>query len=240
MFDRMRGLPQVRQVPQENSPLAANPSASAESPPETAVQARSRPQQERSRRRYSAIVLAAAELFATTGFDGTTMEAIASAAETSIGSVYRFFPNKQAVFRAVAERALERVRAAFMDVLADAALPGRSWRELLGRAIQTFARVHREDPPIRALFANMQLYGEFAEADLQMTREFARATAEIIRAWAPSLDAAQREVIAIMVVQTIAGILVLVPREPPASAQALLEQLELMLCRYLQPWIEPT
>lgn len=198
---------------------------------------RNLPQQERSRRRYASIVDAAAELFATNGFDATTMEAIAAASGSAIGSVYRFFPNKQAVFRAVADLALERAQAVFVEIMTVAASGELAWAEVLDRALDAFAQFHASEAAPRAVFANLQLYGEYAEADEQMIREFIAATAGIVAAWAPQVDAETRQTIAIMIVHTASGILVLSHREPPATAAAMLEHTKLMLRRYLEPWI---
>ena len=182
---------------------------------------RNLPQQERSKRRYAAVVDAAAELFATNGFDATTMEAIAAASGSAIGSVYRFFPNKQAVFRAVAESGqLE-------------------WGEVLDRALDAFAEFHSREAAPRAVFANLQLYGEYAEADEQMIREFIAATAGVIAIWAPKVALDTRRIIATMIVHTTSGILVLSHRESPAMAAAMLAHTKLMLRRYLEPWIRP-
>lgn len=195
---------------------------------------RSLPQQERSRRRYAAVVETAAELFATNGFDATTMEAIAAASGSAIGSVYRFFPNKQAVFRAVADLALERSQAVFIEIMAVAG--ELEWGEVLDRAIDAFAKFHASEAAPRAIIMNLQLYGEYAEADEQMIREFIAATTGIVSVWAPQLDSETRRVVATMIVQTVAGILVLSQREAPAMAAAMLDHTKLMLRRYLEPW----
>lgn len=200
---------------------------------------RSPPQQERSRRRYTAIVEVAAELFATGGFDATTMEAIAAASGSAIGSVYRFFPNKQAVFQAVAAAALARTQALFVDLMADAASGELAWHEVLDQAVDSFAQLHQSEAAPRALFANLQLYGEYVEADEQMIREFINATAGVVGGWAPKLDANTRRVIATMIVQTVAGILVLAQRESPSMRAAMLDHTKLMLRRYVEPWVEP-
>jgi AcrR family transcriptional regulator len=197
---------------------------------------RNLPQQDRSKRRYAAIVDAAAELFATSGFDATTMEAIAAASGSAIGSVYRFFPNKQAVFRAVADLALERAQAVFVETI-NAASGQLEWGEVLDRALDAFAQFHEREPAPRAVFANLQLYGEYAEADEQMIREFIAATAGVIAAWAPAVGLETRRIIATMIVHTTSGILVLSHRESPAMAAAMLEHTKLMLRRYLEPWI---
>lgn len=199
---------------------------------------RSLPQQQRSRRRYAAIVDAAAELFATNGFDATTMEAIAATSGSAIGSVYRFFPNKQAVFRAVAAGALELAQAVFVEIMEIAASGESRWHEVLDQAVDAFAQMHRSEAAPRAVFANLQLYGEFAEADQQMSREFIRATTRVMEAWIPNVEPATREVIATMVIQTVSGILVLSKREAPAMTAAMLDHTKLMLRRYIEPWVE--
>jgi len=248
MFDRMRGFPQVRQVappharskpqrPDRRSPTDDVPETIEDDVFGTAGAVRSPPRQERSRRRYWFIVVAAAELFATIGYEATTMEAIASAAATSIGSVYRFFPNKPAVFRAVATVALAQIESVVLEVL-ELVERGAGWEDLLDAAIDRLALVHREDPAVRAVLTNIQLYAEYAEQDEQLTRKLVAVTAGLFARWAASMPEAQRLVVATMVVQTIAGILVFAQREPLPVADAMLAELKLMLHRYLEPLID--
>ncbi|MBK7905514.1 MAG: TetR/AcrR family transcriptional regulator [Gemmatimonadetes bacterium] len=68
------------------------------------------PQQERGQRRVEQILDAAEAVFAETGVDGASMQAIADRAESSVGSLYHFFPNKEAVIEALGIRYAERVR----------------------------------------------------------------------------------------------------------------------------------
>jgi len=70
-----------------------------------------RKRQERGARRVEAIVAAAATLFAERGFDGTSMNAIAKAAGMTIGSLYQYFPSRDAIVDAVAESYLAAWRA---------------------------------------------------------------------------------------------------------------------------------
>jgi AcrR family transcriptional regulator len=70
-----------------------------------------RKRQERGARRIEAIVAAAAGLFAERGFDGTSMNAIAKAADLTIGSLYQYFPSREAIVDAVAELYLAAWRA---------------------------------------------------------------------------------------------------------------------------------
>lgn len=69
---------------------------------------------ERSARR-EALMLAAGNLFALTGYEGTTIETIAQKAGMAKGSFYLHFQSKEEIFRALiedaSERIIERVRA---------------------------------------------------------------------------------------------------------------------------------
>jgi AcrR family transcriptional regulator len=55
------------------------------------------PQQERSARRLATFLDAAAELFAEAGYEAATMKAIAKRSGSSIGALYNYFPDKQAI-----------------------------------------------------------------------------------------------------------------------------------------------
>jgi hypothetical protein len=59
------------------------------------------PQQERGQRRVEQILDAAESVFTESGVDATSMQAIADRAESSVGSLYHFFPNKDAIVLAV-------------------------------------------------------------------------------------------------------------------------------------------
>ena len=72
-----------------------------------ALEPRRQPVQDRSRRRFDAMVDAASTIIVERGFEALTTEAIAEEAGVAIGSVYQFFPNKHAVANAVALRSFE-------------------------------------------------------------------------------------------------------------------------------------
>jgi AcrR family transcriptional regulator len=55
------------------------------------------PQQERSSRRLAGFLDAAAELFVEVGYEATTMTAVAERSGSSIGALYNYFPDKQAI-----------------------------------------------------------------------------------------------------------------------------------------------
>jgi len=68
------------------------------------------PQQERGQRRVAQILDAAAEVFLEHGVGGATMQLIAERAGASVGSLYHFFPSKDAVLESLGARYADRVR----------------------------------------------------------------------------------------------------------------------------------
>ena len=86
------------------------------------------PKRERGKLRVAALIDAGAELFAEKGYEATTMTEIASRAGAAIGSLYQFFPSKEALAEALFNRFAERAAAAFARV--EERAPGCSAREL--------------------------------------------------------------------------------------------------------------
>jgi len=119
------------------------------------------PQQERSRRTLSLLLGAAETLLNEKGLAATTVPAIAKRAGLSVGVVYRRFPNKDALLRAVYERFFHEMReqnrlrldaAALMttrlEPLARSVIAGmvEGYRRKRGilRALTHYARTHRD------------------------------------------------------------------------------------------------
>jgi AcrR family transcriptional regulator len=67
------------------------------------------PQQERSARRLAGFLQAAAELFSETGFEATTMQAIADRGNSSIGALYNYFPDKESIAATLLSRYAEEL-----------------------------------------------------------------------------------------------------------------------------------
>jgi len=75
------------------------------------------PKRARGRARVEALLEAASAVFAERGYDQATMTEIAARSQTAIGSLYRFFPTKEAMGETLLHRFLERSEAG-LDALA--------------------------------------------------------------------------------------------------------------------------
>ena len=70
---------------------------------------------EREREAHRILILDAAEkVFVEKGYEEAAMEAIAQEAEFATGTLYKFYPSKEALFLAVAGRIVEGVSASFV------------------------------------------------------------------------------------------------------------------------------
>src|ERR1700761_1653992 len=86
------------------------------------------PKRRRGHLRVAAILQAAEELFAEKGYDAATMTEIAARSKTAIGSLYRFFPNKEVLSQAFLSDYVEKVLESLNGILERA--EGMSPRQL--------------------------------------------------------------------------------------------------------------
>jgi AcrR family transcriptional regulator len=94
------------------------------------------------------ILQAAARVLAEHGYARGTTNRIAEAAELSVGSLYQYFPNKDAVLAELVRRHVRAGVAALSDVSMEGPLD-----ESLPAAVQALAALHSEDQRLhRVLF----------------------------------------------------------------------------------------
>ncbi len=119
---------------------------------------KSRPNQERSVRepqrrrgelRVAALMEAADAVIAERGFEAATMAEIAARSGAQIGSLYRFFPNKEALADALVQRYAGLIDEAFGEIRARAA--SLSTDELADGVVDFMVKHHGETRAMRAL-----------------------------------------------------------------------------------------
>jgi AcrR family transcriptional regulator len=151
------------------------------------------PIQARSRARVDAILDAADAVFLERGFGAATTNHVAARAGTSIGSLYRFFPDKDALLVALAERYGERFMAmatALTDPAEEVTLAER-----VGRGIDTFNTFLVANPGFRTLLdqADHPALRAGAEAQNQLMTALIQAHQARL---APTLDAEDAAIVA--------------------------------------------
>ena len=124
---------------------------------------RREPQQARSRARLAGLLDAAETLLVREGPEALTTTRIAEEAGVSVGSLYRWFPDKAAIVDALTRRYLEEFEAT-IDELAEAA-PTAEWEDPAGMLLDVFAHRGVSQPGYRALWLGRQFSDELQAAD---------------------------------------------------------------------------
>ena len=157
-----------------------------------AIALRKRPSQQRSHATMDAVLEAAAQVLEAGGLAAFNTNAVAARAGVSIGSVYQYFPGKDAVMAALIRREAARFEAALAAGLARAAdLP----LEAAVAALVEVAVAHQTQRPNLARILDLEerrlgVEGEAQAADRDTTDRLAAFLAEraIPRAQGAALD----------------------------------------------------
>ncbi len=106
------------------------------------TQARKSAKQERSRLTIAALLEATARIVGQVGLDRATTNRIAEIAGVSIGSLYQYFPGKEALLAALIEREAQADLDAMREVIAGClALPlPQAWQTMAAALVQRHAR----------------------------------------------------------------------------------------------------
>ena len=107
--------------------------------------------QERSRATVDALIDATARILVREGFDKASTNRIAEVAGVSVGSLYQYFPSKEALVAAVIERHQREIMQVVRGELAEVASQPieRGVRTLVAAAV----KAHRVDPKLHRVLA---------------------------------------------------------------------------------------
>jgi AcrR family transcriptional regulator len=110
------------------------------------INPRKSPAQERSRFTVEQIIQAATQIFTERGYAGATTNHIAERAGVSIGSLYQYFPNKEAILVTLAKRHVEIAGNLLMGLVAERNLIETDLTEVLRPFIQATLELHTGNP----------------------------------------------------------------------------------------------
>jgi AcrR family transcriptional regulator len=162
------------------------------------VSARKRPQQERSTRMVADILEAAVRVLVREGAPRFTASRVAEAAGVSVGSLYQYFPNKEAILFRLQTEEWAQTRALVGSILNDTARPHL---DRLRTAVRKFFETEYEEAAFRvALEDAAPLYRDSPEARAQSQAGLSQVVAFMSEAL-PNL-AADRCTLAAKVVMT--------------------------------------
>lgn len=163
------------------------------------------------------------------------MEAVAAKAETSIGSIYQFFPNKAAVFDALVRRYHDTLRV-FLDGLLSSPILERPLFEIIDSTIDALTTLHQNDPGFRAVWLGLHLTENVVAEGEALNRELAERVANIFGGKLHNVPPKKRLFVATMVVELVSSMLIVSARRRSLEeGQAVMEETKKLLRLYLTP-----
>lgn len=193
------------------------------------------PLQERSQLTVSAILEAAAQVFAQHGYAAGTTNRIADRAGVSIGTLYQYFPNKDAILLALARQHLAE-GAALLRGHVERLQAGCPLDEVLGEVVEAMVALHASAPQLHRVL--------FEETPLPKTLRAELDAAEdgLVEVVADSLQArsgttvADHRLAARVIVSVIEGLTHrLVLRPAGVSQEMIAAEITALVRSYLQP-----
>lgn len=199
---------------------------------------RKAPMQERSRAMVQTILDAATRVLVRDGVASFNTNRVAAVAGVSVGSLYQYFPNKVALLTALSERHVAQAKATLHAAMAQA--DGLPLAQIVPRVVSAFVDAHAIDPALHRVLSqvgdSVGAAGAEGVADL-------REAAPGVFAWIRALLEAHRNIVipsdldlATRFVMSATHALVhaiVIDADPPASLQAMQDEISSMILRYL-------
>ena len=194
---------------------------------------RRQPQQKRSQERVEKILDAAAVVFDEVGFEAATTHAIASKANTAIGSLYQFFPDKLAIFNALELRHVDRVHEMW-DKLMRPEIIKLPFADFIHTLVALVEQLFTA-PTSRIVFAQFFLSPKiFKNIDASFTQEVIQFTAKLFRMRNPSLTEQRSFILAEVAVNSSNTLILIALRSDKAHSKAIILEIENLLKTYLE------
>jgi AcrR family transcriptional regulator len=192
------------------------------------------PQRDVGRQRVAELLQAAAAVIQERGFEAATMAEIAARAGAKIGSLYRFFPNKDAVAEALMRRYAEALQAEYDAIHAHAA--GATPQELADILIDLLVKLR---PQAAALTAFLDSRTDWTEVRRRFRTQTLAGIKTALTIRAPDLDGKEAEDVAAVVLNNMKTMVGMTMNDAPTTPGAP-DQLRLMNRLYLAAVLRPS
>jgi len=180
----------------------------------------------------AAILKAAAKVLVSVGYDRASTKRIAREASISIGSLYQYFPGKEAVVAELMDRHIESVRGLLEKELLR--LRGEDLQRTVRGVVAAFFRAQHVDPALRRVFIEqvprIGKLNRLAEVESRVT-DLARAYLQTRR---HEIARTNLDLAAVVVVRTIAHLTYhALVDDAKSSETAWIEEITTLVCAYL-------
>ena len=187
------------------------------------------PQRRHGKQRVAALMEAGAAVIAERGFEAATMAEIAARADAPIGSLYRFFPNKQVLAEALFDRYGELLNETFQSISDDPAkLPTEAFADAL---LVLLVGLRNES---KAFLALSDAHSNWSARRSELHHAILRHIANKLKLRNPHLDGRTADDIAAIVLQNMKAMSALVLEQETRDRTGAIAQLRDMVRLYLK------
>lgn len=198
-----------------------------------AAQLRRVPRQERGRVRVEKILDAAADVIANVGVEAATTNAIAAHANTSVGSLYQFFPNKEAIVDALAMRFNTELRQLNDVVLSPEAMLA-PLPELVNNVVDSLLQFHEANPAYRHVYqATHRSDGAPGTKEAELHKAVVGRVEELLVTRKPAMESTTKHLHATVSVLAVHALLGFAMTASTATRAGIVEELKGMIVTYL-------
>jgi AcrR family transcriptional regulator len=188
------------------------------------------PKQKRGQQRVAQILDAAARLIVSEGYENVSTNAIAKEAKTSIGSLYQFFPNKDAVYLALAQRYVDELSGLLVQTAMEAN-ESLSFQDRFDQLLDQLALFYLKNPGFQPL-----LFGSYKTAVMASGEEILCQMIDgmaAILAQNTAIPDSTRYLQATLIIYTLKSTLPLIATEDEAANEAALLEIKRLMRGYL-------
>ncbi|MBW8796871.1 MAG: TetR family transcriptional regulator [Streptomyces sp.] len=138
------------------------------------------PQQARSKARLARVLKAAERVLIAEGVPALTTTRVAAEAGVSVGSLYQYLPDRDAIIDALAATYFAQLEAVMEEFVRSAAT--ERWSDPVGLLIDTYAALYRTEQGFRALWFGSGLTDRTRAADREHKRRMADGVHRVLLA----------------------------------------------------------
>ena len=195
---------------------------------------RAEPKQKRGQLRVEAILNAASEVFSEMRYENATTVEIAARAQTSVGSLYQFFANKEAILKALVERYVRRAEEVFAGMAVEA-FPEMTLEESIHSIIAPLREFIRDNRDFQVIFSNTAGSRYVEETIRTMDEAFLARTDVVLAVAYPAVGARERRKYCLVCMMIMKSLLMLAHHSSELTLDEVFDELEAVYLRYLTP-----
>jgi AcrR family transcriptional regulator len=194
---------------------------------------RRKPSQERSAVTHSAILTATRRVLIEEGYDGLTTTRVAKVAGVSVGTLYQYFPTKDALLATVVDEFLDGMRATILEGIS---MPSSTLAEAVPRVVDALLAAKAREGELNAVLLNQLPRVDGADRVDEFNRQLEPMVAAYLAQfpdelrWAPD----ELELVAFVLVHAVQNVLGQALRTRRELGAALARQLSALILSYLE------